>query len=372
MKPVKMVVAGCANPHIAGYLKGIRNITKYVHVAAVSDRLPAYLERARVWLGEGSGVAFYSDFRQMLDEHPETEAILVGSDNADHFEIYREAFRRGLHIYSMKVVSMDPAECAELRRLQATSSRIFQVELELRFQPQFQYARELVRSGKLGKIHSISLSNISQSPICCYPNWGNPELSYGRRVELYPGARRFRGGALTDHPHPFDLVHWITERRFSRVSAFSAKNQRDYLEVEDHLVLTGELDDGVKVMINPSYSNLEERTETRRLLWPKSLECNLKITGEHGYYAADYFDQSVLVLGAHHASPNRLIVETTPAPGGTPLLVRFVENIRGTSSPGIASLEDGVAAVQVMNAAYDSLARGCPVDVRESAGEYGG
>jgi len=361
MKPMKLVIAGAANPHVPGYLRSMGRMRGEVELLAVSDVDAGRRERGLALLKEqGLEVPGYDDFRTMLDRHADAEAILVGSDNAHHLEMYREAFARRLHIYGMKVVTMCPEEGAELAERQAGSGRVFQVELELRYQRQFQKARELVRSGRLGGIRAVSLSNVSQSPIGYFPNWGVPELSYGRRVPLTPGAARFRGGALTDHPHPFDLIRWMTGLEFAEVTAFASRNQRSYLEVEDHLVVTGRLTDGTPVLINPSYSNLEERATTRRLYWPKSLECNLKLFGESGCYYADYFDHPVLVMGEGHASPNRLIVEgTPPARPAESMLQRFARQVRGEARrEEDAALADGLAAVKVMNAAYESLYHG--------------
>lgn len=358
MKPLSFVIAGASNTHIPSYLRSINGQTEAVSLLALSEQDPIRRAAAEKLLKErGIQIPIYQDFCEMLDSHPAAEAVMVGTDNAQHLPVYREAFARDLHIYSMKVVTMLPEEGDEILSLKSNSRVVFQVELELRHRPQFQKARELVKSGELGRIHSISLSNISHSPICYFPNWGVPELSYGRRVPLRPGANLFRGGALTDHPHPFDLIRWMTGIEFAEVTAFSSRNQRDYLEVEDHLVLTGRLTDGTAVLINPSYSNLEERSATRRLRWPKSLECNLKIFGEKGCYYADYFDHPVFVMGENHVSPDRLIVEVTPqAQPGLSMLEVFAHEVRGMGrNEQAASLEDGLAAVRVMNAAYDSL-----------------
>lgn len=355
MKPVKMIVAGCANPHVAGYLRGISDLKGCVEFLALSDSDEARLNRFRGLVGDSANLAYYTNIDNMLEAHPDADAIMVGSDNSDHYQMCVKAFERNLHIYSMKVVSMDEEECEKLLQLQKKSERIFQVEFELHFSPQFTYARDLVRSGELGEIKSVYMSNISQCPICYYPNWGVPELSYGKRIPLYPGADIYRGGALTDHPHPFDLLKWVLGREFQTVRAMSARNQRSYLEVEDHMVIAGEMEDQIKYMINPSYSNQEERGETRKLLWPKSLECNLKITGTKGFYSADYFDHPLYVLGHNCDSPDRLIVHANPVEKRDSLLGSFAKAVRGELRHPESTLEDGIAAVKVMNAAYDSV-----------------
>ena len=366
MKRINILVAGTANPHIPFYLDGRRDGTSELNFLAVADHDEKRLEQAREALEQHSQAAFYSDWRVMLDAHPEAEAIMIGNDNKYHFEVFKEAVKRKLHIYSMKVISMNEDECEEMLRLAEGYDKVIQIELELHFCPQFKYAKKLVEQGKLGKIESIYLTNISQSPINYFPDWGDPELSYGKTIPVKPGSKICRGGGLTDHPHPFDLIRWLTGCEFKKVFAVSAKNQRDHLRVEDHVAITGELDDGTKVFINPSYSNLEEKVPTRRLLWPKSLECNLKITGTEGYYAADYFDKHVYVVGKNYVSPDRLIVNGSGRVSmktNAGMMGCFIACVRGERERPESTLKDGVAAVRVMNAAYESLYRNEPVEL---------
>ena len=366
MKKINMLVAGTANPHVPFYLNGSREGTSELNYLAVADHDEKRLEQAREALGQHSQAVFYSDWNEMLDAHPEAEAIMIGNDNKYHFEVFKEAVKRKLHIFSMKVISMNEDECEEMLRLAEGYDKVIQIELELHFCPQFKYAKKLVEQGRLGKIESIYLTNISQSPINYFPDWGDPELSYGETIPVKPGSKICRGGGLTDHPHPFDLIRWITGSEFKKVFAVSAKNQRDHLRVEDHIAITGELDDGTKVFINPSYSNLEEEVPTRRLLWPKSLECNLKITGTKGYYATDFYDKHVYVVGKNYVSPDRLIVNGSGRVSiekNAGMMGCFVACIRGERERPESTLEDGVSAIRVMNAAYESLYRNEPVEL---------
>ena len=364
MKKINILVAGTANPHIPFYLDGKRDGVSELNFLAVSDHDAKRLGQARESMKEIPDVRFYLDCREMFDAHPEAEAVIIGSDNKHHFEIFKEAVKRRLHIYSMKVISMNEDKCEEMLRLAKGYDKVIQIELELHFNPQFRYAKKLVEQRKLGKIESIYLTNISQSPINYFPDWGDPELSYGKTIPIKPGAKICRGGGLTDHPHPFDLIRWITGREFKKVFAVSARNQRDHLRVEDHVAITGELDDGTKVFINPSYSNLEEKVPTRRLLWPKSLECNLKITGSKGYYATDYFDKHVYIVGNNYVSPNRLIVNGSDRiKFDNGMMGCFAACIRGERDKPESTLEDGIAAVKVMNAAYESVYHNCVVEI---------
>ncbi len=361
LEPINMLVAGLGNPHVMLYLgRSGRNVS-LSHFIAVAESNPDLLQQAKNVLAQYPEVRYYSDVNEMFACHPEADAVMIGSDNINHFRIFKAAVRHGLHLYMMKVISMDEDECRQMIKIEKTYEKIIAVELELKFAPQFRMARQLVQSGRLGKIRSIYLTNISQSPINYFPNWGDPHLSYGKKVPLHAHSSRvFRGGAITDHPHPFDMIRWITGREFATVRAISARNQRSYLEVEDHAAITGKLDDGTTYFINPSYSNMEEKVPKRILIWPKSLECNLKITGDNGYFSTDFFDRPSLECGPGLPSPNRLLVDGVPRMTGGDednLMGRFVACIRGKASDPGSSLDDSYQAVRVMNAAYESIAQ---------------
>ncbi|MEI2999900.1 MAG: hypothetical protein V8T86_03210 [Victivallis sp.] len=126
----------------------------------------------------------------MFEAHPEADAVMIGSDNVDHFEMFKAAVERRLHIYMMKVISMDEDECRRMIEIGRSYDRVVQCELELHFCPQFAYARELYRSGALGELKSVYLTNISQSPCNYFPNWEircSPTANACRSVP----ARRF-------------------------------------------------------------------------------------------------------------------------------------------------------------------------------------
>ena len=366
IEPIKLMVAGTGNPHVPHYLNGTGRDVRLARFVAVSDEDPGRLEQARRLCAQRPGMTFHADYREMFDAHPDADAVMIGSDNIYHCEMFREAVRRKLHIYMMKVISMNEAECREMIELARDYPRVVAVELELKCNPQFQHAKRVGESGRLGKIESIYLTNISQSPINYFPNWGDPLLSYGSVEPIRPGSTVCRGGALTDHPHPFDLIRWLTGQEFVRVRGVSARNQRSFLKVEDHVAMTGRLSDGTRVFVNPSYSNLEERVPRRVLIWPKSLECNLKITGTKGYFSTDFYDRPIICCGPGLPSPNRLLVEGVSRcrmREDDNLMGRFVACIRGEAATAGSTLDDSYQAVRVMNAVYRSIAEDREVEL---------
>ena len=357
---ISTLIAGAANPHINGYMRSKGQ--GQFHFAAVADHSKERLQNARKFLAEEA--QYFSSWREMFDRFPHAEAVIIGTDNCEHLEVFREAVERKLHIYMMKVISMDEKECRTMLELEKGYEKVIQVEFELHFRPQFLYAKKLIESGKLGKLKSIYLSNISQSPCNYFPNWGTPELSYGRKMPIKPGSPVCRGGGLTDHPHPYDMIRWLTGKEFKTVFAVSSRNQRTHLAVEDNVVVSGTLTDGTAYMINPSYAHLEERVPERRLIWPKALECKLKLTGERGYFSCDFDQFPMFACGSGFASPNRYMLTSWPevlAAKNLNMLNCFYECITGKRQKPESVLNDSYQAVRVMNAAYESIYRNAVV-----------
>lgn len=376
MKPISIVVTSSANPHVKFYYEDLSN-TAFFNLEAICEEDPVRLKYAEdFFAAKGMKVSFYTDWRLMMEKHRGVDAVIVGSDNFHHHEQVMAAAALGKHVYSMKVLSMDEAQCREMIAACRKAKVLLQVELELHFNAQYRRMRERIRAGALGKLDALYISNISQSPICYYPNWGDPLLSYGKVVPIRPGETVCRGGALTDHPHPFDLARWLTGKEFKRVWAVSGKNMRPQLKVEDHVAITGELEGGTKIFINPSYAHLEEQANTRRLYWPKSLEVLVKAYGKKGLLAADYWHKPAYLIADGWPSPNRLMMDAAPrlSQGFLPQKVSAVKLVGETRFGSFylatqgkraieSSGEDGLAAVRVMNACYESISTGKSVSL---------
>ena len=74
----------------------------------------------------------YNSDEELYEAHPELEAVVIASDNKSHIAQVREAVKRGLHIYSMKVPTFDLDEYREMIELTEKAGVVFQIELELR------------------------------------------------------------------------------------------------------------------------------------------------------------------------------------------------------------------------------------------------
>ena len=207
IKPVKVAILSCNHGHSPGYY-GLKSDPMF-ELVAVSLKPEAY---ADVRVKNLEGIPQYGTDTELLDAHPELEAVIIASDNASHFQQVREAAKRGLHIFSMKVPTFDMEEYDEMIRLTEEAGVVCQVELEMRHHAPIYRIKEAIEAGKIGKLLSVNAVNYSHNPVWWRPWQANPEASYGKRVSLRDGDDRFRGGALADHPHLFDLIRYVAQQ----------------------------------------------------------------------------------------------------------------------------------------------------------------
>jgi predicted dehydrogenase len=358
MKPIKIAMMTLNHGHARGYYKELRNNPNFEWVAAsVSPE-----DKDRVFLEMLKDIPQYESDVEMLDAHPEIEAVVLASANYLHYEQVKLCAQRGIHIFSMKVPTFDIDQYDEMIELTEKHNMVFQIELELRYSAVIKRIKQLYDSGAIGKLMSFQAVNTTHCPVWWLPWHGIPEQSYGRRIELRDGDGRFRGGALADHPHIFDMIRYITGSEFDLIFAEIAPNLRKELEVEDMLTIVGKMKDGTAFSLDPSFSRSENRMPVIGPGWelyPKRVEVNIILNGEKGTIMADCFGPNIY----HTGLPNeRYIIRYSCSKTGSNKMMmnEFADCIRNNKMPSI-NLLSHKKTIEAMNACYDSIAANSPI-----------
>ena len=353
MKRLKIAMMSMTHGHTRKYYDVLKNNPKLEWIAVST----ANEDVKEIFLRSVQGIPCYDSDEAMLDAHPEIEAVVLASENSEHLRQVRLCAERKINVLSMKVPTFDMDEYAEMERLVAESGITFQVELELHYNPVVIRTKELIDSEAMGKMEAFNATNITLSPVWAFPWQGVPEKSYGKRVPLREGDNRFRGGALCDHPHIFDLICELVDSEFESLYASVAPNIRPDIEEEDMLTVIGRMKNGVIFSLDPSWSNMEERLKVPAPGWevaPKRMEVNLIINGEKGTLMIDCFGPNTY----HNGAPNdRYTVNYTYFDEWVGLIDEFVDNIRLHRLPKI-NLRLHKETIRVMNAVYDSISNG--------------
>ena len=98
----------------------------------------------------------YGDYREML-LNKELDAVIISTPDHWHSQPAMEAALAGKDIYLQKPTSLTVREGQQLQKVVEDTGVILQVGTQQRAMPQFRIAAELVRNGRIGKVHTVKI-----------------------------------------------------------------------------------------------------------------------------------------------------------------------------------------------------------------------
>lgn len=174
--------------------------------------------RKTVWGGgvkpeEVKGIARYTDFREVL-ARKDVDAVMISTPDHWHVPMSIAAIKAGKDVSCEKPLTRSIAEGRLLSDLVTKHKRVFRTDSEFRSDPMFHRACELVRNGRIGKLHTIRTGVpidkyeqpiIKETPIpeeLDYEMWTGPA-----KKEPYQLERVHR-------PHAYDRSDWMRVREY--------------------------------------------------------------------------------------------------------------------------------------------------------------
>lgn len=137
--------------------------------------------------GTYKGCSSYNDFRRLV-ARPDIDAVVVATPDHWHVLISLAAAGAGKDIYLEKPIGLSLAEAYTLREAVVRYGTVFQFGTQQRSDFKFRQACELVRNGRIGKLHTINVwSPSSGSGGSMMPAPMPPELDY----EMWLGPAPF-------------------------------------------------------------------------------------------------------------------------------------------------------------------------------------
>ncbi|NJN25283.1 MAG: Gfo/Idh/MocA family oxidoreductase [Cyclobacteriaceae bacterium] len=136
-----------------------------VEVVAVCDVDSAHLSASADELekSQGKRPKEFKDYRDLL-ETKGLEAVFIGTPPQWHALQFIAACEKGLDIYCEKPLAYDVKEGMAMMRAAERAGNIVQIGFQRRQSNSFKKAKELIESGKAGKIHEIA-AHIHYTPV---------------------------------------------------------------------------------------------------------------------------------------------------------------------------------------------------------------
>lgn len=156
---------------------------------------------------------------------PEIDAVYIALPNAMHHEAVLEAARGGKHILCEKPFAMSVPHAREMAEACQHAGVILRIAHQIRLDAAVGRARDIVRSGRLGRLAAITLERASG--LAVRTPW---------REDVSQSGVIFDVGV-----HLLDLIQWVSGQPFAEVSAFTYPDRR-LGQPDDTVTVLGRLD----------------------------------------------------------------------------------------------------------------------------------
>ncbi|MFI8346901.1 Gfo/Idh/MocA family oxidoreductase [Streptomyces sp. NPDC085596] len=269
------------------------------------------------------------------------DGLVIAAATDAHPELIRAGVAAGVPVFCEKPVARTIAEGVAVLEAVRDSGVPIQIGFNRRFDAGFMAARAAVRSGELGKLHTVRSTTLDPAP---------PPAAYVAAS----------GGIFRDcSVHDFDMIRWVTGREVTEVYAVGGNRGAAYIGQAGDADTTGAiltLDDGTIAVVSNSRHNA------------RGHDVRMELLG---------FEDS-LAVGLDDRLPIRSAEPGVTFPSGTPHdffmdrftdayraeLTAFAEVVSG-ARPSPCTVEEALEAGWIAEACTRSLREHRPVTLAE-------
>ncbi|MFH9084046.1 MULTISPECIES: Gfo/Idh/MocA family oxidoreductase [unclassified Streptomyces] len=320
-----------------------RTLSRHREVGSLilTDTDPARAQTLAHRLGETAAPGVDEIFRWGVD------AVVITTATAAHAELIGRAARSGLPVFCEKPIALDlPGTLHALAEVE-TAGTVLQMGFQRRFDAGYAGAREAVRAGRLGRLHTVRALTCDQAP---------------PPVEWLP----LSGGLFRDTLiHDFDVLRWVTGREVTDV--YAAGSDRGPAMFRE----AGDVDTGA-ALLTLDDGTLATATATR--MNGAGYDVRMELAGE----------RDTVVVGLDDRTPLASTEPTGPPPADKPWagflerfgpayeaeLNAFVEVVRG-ERPNPCDGREALQALRIAEACERSRRERRPVALAEVPGGTG-
>ncbi|KAA5533761.1 Gfo/Idh/MocA family oxidoreductase [Taibaiella lutea] len=205
-------------------------------------------------------VPFFKSLEEFLQSGIEADVINIASPNGFHANQALQALEARKHIVIEKPMALNKSDAEKvIFKALHVHKQVFAV-MQNRYSPPSVWVKDLIESGKLGKIFMVQLN--------CY--WNRDNRYY--KNDSWHGKKDLDGGTLfTQFSHFIDIMYWL----FGDISNIQAKfndfNHKDLTDFEDSGFVNFDFVNDGMGCINYSTS-----------IWNQNLESSMTIIAENG------------------------------------------------------------------------------------------
>lgn len=300
------------------------------NLVGVYDALPESAQKVAKRLGTNA----YESVEELLAH---VDAVSVCTPTSLHFEVAREAIRRGKAALVEKPFTGDETEARVLCEMAEEKEVTLASGFVERFNPVVEATKKILATGKMGRLVSIG----------------------SRRVSSFPFRIRDVGVIKDLAVHDIDVIRYMTGQEVLSVSALGGR--MNGLKYEDHANLLMRMSGGVNATIEVNW------------LTPMKVR-TVAMTCSSGFALMDYTDQSLEFSSSKNEELDVTNLSQVPMELNTQhLFVKKEEPLKRELEAFLKAAEanekaavdgwDALANIKVCNGALRSLSDGRVVEV---------
>ncbi|MEM0328372.1 MAG: Gfo/Idh/MocA family oxidoreductase [Thermoproteota archaeon] len=320
---VRIGIAGLGRSGWDIHSKILEKLPDKYKIVAVSDPI----EERRREAVEKFGCKAYEDFDSLIKDE-EVELVTVATPSYLHASCTIKALKAGKNVVCEKPMATNLTEAEEMIRVAKETKNLLTIFQNSLFSPDYLKVKEVVQSGKLGRVVLIKFYR----------------HSFGRRWD-WQTLKKFGGGELRNNG-----VHLIVQA----LQLIGSKELEVFCDLQRTLTL-GDAEDHVKIILKAKDAPLVDIEVTRACAYPQDLWLVMgtqgSLVGNSSSLRWKYFNPSLL--------PPRK-VETEPTPDRS----YNIEEIPWKEESWITK-EDSflTSGILFYEALYDSIRKGTPPPV---------
>lgn len=209
---------------------------------------------------EAYPVAFFSDMTSLLQSGLDIDVINICVPNGLHAEMAIQAIESGHHVVIEKPMALQVQDAERVLQTSLKYQKEVFCVMQNRYSPPSVWIKQMIDSGRLGKIYLVQLN--------CF--WNRDERYY--KPGGWHGDACLDGGTLfTQFSHFIDIMYWLFGDIQHIQARFADFNHQQLTDFEDSGLVTFEFVNGGMGCLNYSTA-----------VWNKNMESCMLIVAENG------------------------------------------------------------------------------------------
>ncbi len=215
-----------------------------------------------------------------LPKEERMDFVVIVTPNHLHYEAARLALEHGFDVVCDKPMTLTLAEAEDLREIVKRTGRLFALTHTYTGYPMVKKARELVRSGRLGRLRKVMVTYL-QGWLSSYPEGKGQKQALWRTDPRYAGLTSTMGDIGT---HAENLISYVTGLEIREISAqLNTLVPRRKMDDDGSVILRYEGDVAGAILVSQVATG-EENNVT------------LRIYGEHGGLEWNQMEPNTLIV----------------------------------------------------------------------------